>query len=549
MMIDARRGFGAVAAAGCLLCVLCWARPAKAQGELSKYVYPLAAPISREPTVTVDVSDIPEAKAWADEARKVVREWFPIVWRLLATDGITPPQEIKLIFKKEQDAPAYATGSSIYVNGRWIREHPDDLGMMVHELTHLVQSYSRPGNRPGWLVEGIADFIRWWRYEPEAPRPRIDPLKASYRDSYRITAAFLAWITARYDRRIVPRLDKALREGNYRPEIFREVTGKDVDTLWAEFAPKPATPTGASGSAAAPPQGAAALAAGAASANAKRASLPVPPEAWQEHWFEHKQRVTRVDHNNDVAVYFDADVDRKQAEWLTPFLTRMWRYTKTTYGAFGDEGRLYAIFHQGRYSGGHPSTYFDASHDYRNVSDCGPGPWGPSAVDLPSHEVAHIVEGANNGVHGSPAFGVWKDSKWAEFYQYDVYVALGMDADARRVHAKFTKQSDNTPRANTFWFRDWFYPLWRDHGRAQVMAKFFRLLAAHYPKGPENGGRNQRYTRDMNWGEYVHFMSGAAGADLKLLATKAFGWPSEWQGQYEKARAEFPAITYQGPDR
>lgn len=188
----------------------------------------------------VDVSDNPDAKDWAEEARKLVQEWFPIVWRLLATDGATPPKDVTLIFRKNISAPAYAAGNAISVNGEWIRSHPDDLGMMVHELTHLVQAYPPGPNKPGWLVEGIADYIRWWRYEPEAPRTRIDPLKASYRDSYRVTAAFLAWLTARYDRRIVPTLDRSLRQGKYTDAIFREVTGKDLDTLWSEFAPKPA---------------------------------------------------------------------------------------------------------------------------------------------------------------------------------------------------------------------------------------------------------------------------------------------------------------------
>jgi hypothetical protein len=496
------------------------ARPARAQEKLDRYIYPLAAPIP-EPAVTVDVSDDPRAAAWAEEARKLVRQWFPIVWRLLGTDGVTPPEEIKLIFRKKIDPPAYSSGASITVNGEWIAGHPDDLGMMVHELTHIVQSYPPGRNKPGWLVEGIADYIRWWRYEPEAPRSRIDPLKASYRDSYRITAAFLAWITGKYDRRIVPTLDKALRENRYRDAIFSEVTGKDLDTLWSEFAPKPAQPAAA--------------------------DLPTPPETWQEHWFDHKQIVRRVTANDDVVIYFDDDVRREETDWVLPFMTKLWRYPRETYGDFGAENRLYAIFHQGRYSGGHPSTYFDASHDNRNVIDCGPGPWGPTNVDMPSHEVAHVVEGAGYGVHGSPAFGVWGDSKWAEFYQYDAYVALGMEQDARRVYDKFTKQSDNFPRPGTHWFRDWFYPLWRDHGQGKVMARYFGLLAKHFPTGPENEGKNIHYTRDMNWGEYIHFMSGAAGTDLRPLATKAFGWPSERDAQYRKARAEFPAITYGKP--
>jgi hypothetical protein len=50
--------------------------------------------------------------------------------------------------------------------------------------------------------------------------------------------------------------------------------------------------------------------------------------------------------------------------------------------------------------------------------------------------------------------------------------------------------------------------------------------------------------RDMNWGEYVHFTSGAAGADLKQLATDAFGWPAEREQEWQQARQDFSQITY-----
>ena len=48
----------------------------------------------------------------------------------------------------------------------------------------------------------------------------------------------------------------------------------------------------------------------------------------------------------------------------------------------------------------------------------------------------------------------------------------------------------------------------------------------------------------MNWGEYIHFTSGAAGADLSRFADRAFGWPREWSDQLEQARAQFPGVTY-----
>ena len=203
----------------------------------SRHIYPLVAPPAGAsvPRITVDVSDAPDAAAWADTARSLGRQWFPLLCQLLATERYTWPREIRLVFKKELRVPAYASGSEITISARWIREHPEDFGVIIHEMVHLIQAYPASRNKPGWLVEGIADYIRWWRYEPEATRSRIDPAKASYRDSYRTTAAFLAWVSARYDRRLVPRLDRALREGAYRDGLFQEVTGKPLDTLWAEF--------------------------------------------------------------------------------------------------------------------------------------------------------------------------------------------------------------------------------------------------------------------------------------------------------------------------
>ena len=38
---------------------------------------------------------------------------------------------------------------------------------MVHETVHCVQQY-RTRNNAHWLVEGIADYIRFFKYEPSS---------------------------------------------------------------------------------------------------------------------------------------------------------------------------------------------------------------------------------------------------------------------------------------------------------------------------------------------------------------------------------------------
>lgn len=266
----------------------------------------------------------------------------------------------------------------------------------------------------------------------------------------------------------------------------------------------------------------------------------IPPSTWKEHWFEHDQLLTRVYYNDDVAIYYDNDMD-PSVTWPYDFMTDVWRHTKSVYGNYGGENRLYAIFHQDKYSGGHPSTYFDASHDYRNVIDCGPGPWHNATgwnIDVLTHEVAHIVEGASNGIHKSPAFGLWRDSKWAEIYIYDVYKGIGWNYEAERWYNNCINTTNDFPRNNTYWFRNWFYPIYRDYGGSAVLAGFFKLLAQYFPKNGDD------YARDMNWGEFVHFWNGAAGVNLKHIATTAFGWPADWEGQFTQAQIDFPHVLY-----
>lgn len=232
--------------------------------------------------------------------------------------------------------------------------------------------------------------------------------------------------------------------------------------------------------------------------------LADPPATWQEHWFDHRQLLRLYHSDEHCAIYVDPGVRRAEVRWLPRFINVTWQYSKATYGdAFGFDPRIYSIHHAGRHGGGHAGYYVSPVHDYHNVSDCGLDTWREGnalARELPAHEIGHSVESANNGVHGSPAYEIWGDSKWAEFYIYDLYTALGMDREAKGVYRRFTGNTDDFPRRGTRWFRDWFYPLWRDCGRAEVMNRFFRELARHFPR--DSGGT---YTRRMNWGEYVHF--------------------------------------------
>ncbi len=163
----------------------------------------------------------PLVREWANEAATTVLEWWPQIERLLATEEFEPPAELPLIFKCEQAAPGFRTREGIFISVPWITEHPDHFGMLIHEMTHAIQDYPASPRDAGWLVEGIADYVRYWHYEPELDRPRLDSAKAHYGDGYGTSATFLAWRVARHDRRAVRSLDMTLRAGQYHPSYLR----------------------------------------------------------------------------------------------------------------------------------------------------------------------------------------------------------------------------------------------------------------------------------------------------------------------------------------
>ena len=270
-----------------------------------------------------------------------------------------------------------------------------------------------------------------------------------------------------------------------------------------------------------------------------------PPLFWQERWLDHRQYLTRVAYNEHVAIYYDNNMERT-ITWPLDFMTNVWKYTKSVYGDFGNENRLYCVFHRRNYSGGRTGNIFDEADDYRSLADVAtdgsfekPEGWN---IDAIVHEVAHVVEGSSFGVHESPAYTVWGDSKWAEIYQYDVYMGIGKTAEAERMKALYMEQADNFPVDGTKWFKNWFWPIYNNYGKSKVLANYFKLLSIHFPKKTISSG--VEYTRRMNLGEFIHFYSGAAGVNLKTQATTAFGWSSTTDAQFTKARQDFPGITY-----
>jgi hypothetical protein len=181
----------------------------------------------------IDVADAPDMKEWAEKVAGVCERAYQWINEELRSDGYKPPTVVTLALKKDYKGVAATGGSRITGSVSYFKSRPNDIGAMVHETVHVVQQYRVRGN-PGWLVEGIADYLRFFKYEP-GKLGKINPKTARYDGSYRVTAAFLAFITDKYDKELVRKLNQRMREGEYREELWKQFTGKTLTELNDEW--------------------------------------------------------------------------------------------------------------------------------------------------------------------------------------------------------------------------------------------------------------------------------------------------------------------------
>jgi hypothetical protein len=183
--------------------------------------------------IAVDCSDSPDMKDWADKVARLCELWYPRLNEALKSDGYRPTTYITLRISTAYKGVAAASGGNIVGSTKFFKAHPDDVGAMIHETVHVIQHY-RGRKNPSWLVEGVADYIRFFLFEPGKIGP-TNAQRARYNGSYRTTAAFLAYVTDRYDKSLVSELNVLMRAGNYKDEVFKELTGKTVQELDEEW--------------------------------------------------------------------------------------------------------------------------------------------------------------------------------------------------------------------------------------------------------------------------------------------------------------------------
>ena len=193
--------------------------------------------------LVIDASQSPELKNWADsKLAPVLADWYPKIAALLPSPGFNPPTHVNITIKP-MEGVAYTTGADVFASANWIEKEINGqaTGALIHELVHVAQQFGGGAHNPGWLVEGSADYIRWFKYEPESHGADLVWLRKfhrgvpRYNESYRVSANFLNWVAEKYDHDIVAKLNADMRAGRYTDDLWQQYTGKTAPELGAEW--------------------------------------------------------------------------------------------------------------------------------------------------------------------------------------------------------------------------------------------------------------------------------------------------------------------------
>ncbi|MES2706812.1 MAG: basic secretory protein-like protein [Verrucomicrobiota bacterium] len=196
----------------------------------------------------VDSTKSPDLREWF--GLKVVPEvkiWYPKIVEMIAVPGFASPTTFSLrlqegtIIPGNRGIPAYASGGNIVVSSEFLRSQQkgEAVGCVIHEIVHIAQSSDWPRGRrrnvPTWVTEGVADYIRWFLFEPESNGAAIrSPDRAKYNASYRVTANFFDWVVRNHVKDLAQKLNATSSTG-YNDGLWKEWTGKTVEELEADW--------------------------------------------------------------------------------------------------------------------------------------------------------------------------------------------------------------------------------------------------------------------------------------------------------------------------
>ncbi|MDB5161267.1 MAG: Peptidase of plants and bacteria [Candidatus Saccharibacteria bacterium] len=179
----------------------------------------------------VDATRAPDLIDTAIKLALTCQSTYPKIENLLQPSAYLPPHRVYFqnLAGTSYGEGGYEEGGNVYLSISYFRNHPNDVGILVHELTHVTQSY--PAG-PQWVKEGIADYARLeLGYKTSTYNYGCNG-SSNYGSGYTCSAALLKFIERKYDGGIVKTLDARMRAGTYSDAFFLYRTGLNLNQLY-----------------------------------------------------------------------------------------------------------------------------------------------------------------------------------------------------------------------------------------------------------------------------------------------------------------------------
>ncbi|MNO12252.1 Amylopullulanase precursor [compost metagenome] len=155
----------------------------------------------------------------------------------------------KVINIKVRDEPgvAYAGGNRVEAELGFSSQHLNNvnnsatplrreiIGILYHELTHLYQYDDNAYGQIGYLIEGMADAVR---FEVGYHDRYAETAGGTWQDGYGRTGNFIRWIDEHKHQGFLRELNASLDpfDGiSWNESIFQQLTGESVLSLWSQY--------------------------------------------------------------------------------------------------------------------------------------------------------------------------------------------------------------------------------------------------------------------------------------------------------------------------
>ena len=169
-------------------------------------------------------------------AQKLANTFFEVYPKMVKAFNPDATKTVILSIDTNYKKVAISGKGKILIGANWLSQHQEDTDLVTHELMHIVQDFKAMG--PEWLLEGLADCGRFQyglnNVAADWSLPPVDP-RQHYKMGYRVTARFLLWVDKYQKPNTIAQLNTLLKNNTYTSESWKQITGKNVDELWALY--------------------------------------------------------------------------------------------------------------------------------------------------------------------------------------------------------------------------------------------------------------------------------------------------------------------------